>query len=641
MLLLVLVVVHAFIPVRLQQFHDVIAYAGIVGRVKLRAVGHLRVVAVAHLLTLHVRIAGVCGVVGALVHVALLLDALEVACGFVVVAGRSILGIGDVLRVVLCVVKRHVGVLRVNDFQLWEVFLQGLHLAIFHKFGEYPSADDTATLPGLVVGAAVGVYAHGSALHNAAQHLHACRGVYTGYAYALQLSGIGDKAQQTHRVYLRTLVKEHLLYVRNASHCQSAGIGQLGQVLEVKGGHRGWQFEGLDGRSLGNVDARQLRTARQHLFQSRTVRRDDARYLRVPHVYALQETLVAQVELRDCTAVGFGSVVLAAKNEFLQHLTVRDVPTLGFRSTAAHVKTGKVLRTEHVEHRSATGGGGAALQRVTFSGFQIATVHTSVCAVYAKTEEPVLCCGYLDADVRANGTHLERIGVQLAHLVVTVTVGKAFLECNGQVFVPQSVYGIVVVGSGLGVLDVLALAVKRAGYLCPFLYAVGNPEFLAAVRREYLDAVCLRTAHIAGDVVQGDGACAVVGEPILLCGIALLEHHRVPTLIVVLRVFHTVQIPRYGDAAVVVGKPTAVAVIPVVEVGEHQSVGVKVEPDHHVLAALVYGKHIVRADDVRTSGAHVGVQIEFFAPFLQSVLLRAAHGFAVQGDVTVVFREVV
>ena len=434
---------------------------------------------------------------------------------------------------------------------------------------------------------------------------------------------------------MRTLVKEHLLHVRHSCYGQSTGIGQLGQVLEVERGHGGWQFKGLYRGCLGKVYARQLRTARQHLFQSRAVRGDDACYLGVACVYASEETLVAHVELRDCSAFLGWRIVRSAKYEFLQHRAVRDVPTLGFRGAAADVEACKACRTEHIEHRSCACGGHAALQRVAFSCFQIAAVHTSVRTVHAQAEETVLRCRYLDADVRTHGSHLERIGVQLAHLIVAVTVGKAFLKRHGQVLIPQSVYGIVVVCTCLGVLDVLALSVKRAGYLRPLRYAVGDPEFLATVCGENLDAVRLRAAHVVGDVVQRDGGLALIFKPELVGCVALLEHHGVPPLVVMLGVGHAVQVPRYGDAAVVVGKPAAISIIPVVEVGACQSVGVEVERNHHVLRPLVNGKHIVRTNYVAPGGAHVGILIEFLAELLQSVLLGSCHALAVQGDVSI------
>ena len=434
---------------------------------------------------------------------------------------------------------------------------------------------------------------------------------------------------------MRTFVKKHLLHICHSCNGQPTGIGQLGQVLEVEGGHGGWQFKGLYRGCLGKVDARQLRTARQHFFQSRTVRGNDACYLGVPHIYAFQETLVAHIELRDGSAALLGRVVRSAKDEFLQHRAVRYVPTLGFRGAAADVKTCKACRTEHIEHRSCACGGHAALQRVAFSCFQIAAVHTSVSSIHANAEETILCCGYLDVDVRTYGTHLERIGVQFAHLIVTVSVCKTLLECHWQVLITQTVYGIVIVSSCLGVLDVLALSVKRAGYLCPLLDAVGDPEFLATVCGENLDAVRLRAAHVVGDVVQRDGGLALIFKPELVGCVALLEHHGVPPLVVMLGVGHAVQVPRYGDAAVVVGKPAAISVIPVVEVGACQSVGVEVERNHHVLRPLVNGKHIVRTNYVAPGGAHVGILIEFLAEFLQSVLLCSCHAFAVQGDVSV------
>ena len=220
-------------------------------------------------------------------------------------------------------------------------------------------------------------------------------------------------------------------------------------------------------------------------------------------------------------------------------------------------------------------------------------------------------------------------------MVETVTIGKTLLKRYGQVFIPQSVYGIVVVGSCLGALDILALVVKRTGYLRPLVYAVGYPQLLAAVWREYLDAVCLCRAHILRHIVQCCCGAALVVKPKLVSCIRLLEHHRVPALVVVLGVCLAVQVPRYGHTAVVVREPHAVTIIPVVEVGAYQSVGVEVERYHHVLASLVNGKHIVAAHHIRQCGFHVGPFVQLFAELLQTVLLGSCHCLAVNGDVAV------
>ena len=84
----------------------------------------------------------------------------------------------------------------------------------------------------------------------------------------------------------------------------------------------------------------------------------------------------------------------------------------------------------------------------------------------------------------AHCTHLEWIGVKVAHLILAVAHLETLALVVGQVFQSQSVKSVEVVCRTGRVLNILALTVKRTNYLCPLIKAQCYPVVITAVSRE-------------------------------------------------------------------------------------------------------------------------------------------------------------
>ena len=117
----------------------------------------------------------------------------------------------------------------------------------------------------------------------------------------------------------------------------------------------------------------------------------------------------------------------------MQHFTVGDVPALSLWSATRQVKQGKVLRSKHVEHGSCTCCRHSTSERIALTSLQIATVHASVGTIHAYSKESILGGLDVDGDVVSDGTHLEWVLVELAHLVISITISEAFPECLGEI----------------------------------------------------------------------------------------------------------------------------------------------------------------------------------------------------------------